>query len=65
MVMIHFQVPMVLIEITLFSAFVYWITGLSDLDAGGRFGYFFFLLILYYLVPTHHHQCFVLPLSIL
>jgi ABC-type multidrug transport system permease subunit len=48
------QVPMVLIEITFFSAFVYWITGLSDLDAGGRFGYFYFLLILYYLVPIHH-----------
>jgi hypothetical protein len=43
---------MVLIEVTIFTTFVYWITGLSDLDAGGRFGYFYFMLFLYYLVRT-------------
>ncbi|ELR10948.1 ABC2 type transporter superfamily protein [Acanthamoeba castellanii str. Neff] len=54
------EVPMVLIEITFFSAFVYWITGLSDLDAGGRFGYFYFLLILYYLTITPPCLAFLL-----
>jgi hypothetical protein len=56
------DVPMTVIEGVLFSCIVYWLCGLNDSEAGGRFGYFMFMCIafyfvrflLFFLTPTAH-----------
>jgi ABC-type multidrug transport system permease subunit len=41
---------MTVIEGVLFSCIVYWLCGLNDSEAGGRFGYFMLMCILFYFV---------------